>query len=646
MIEGAPGIGKSVLLKEISYRWANKQLLQNFELVLLVFLGDPSLQRIQSVDDLLQLFCGRDKNAKQIVSICVKHLIANGGKTVTLLLDGFDDYPEDLRRSSLISDILERKVLPFCGLIVTSRSHASLHIRNQATTKVEILGFTETEREYYIKQALRDQPHKIGELTKYLHEQPSFDSLCFIPFILHVLLYLYKRGFTLPKNSTELYNHIICSTIRQHFYKYGNEALAFDLTNLTNLPEPYNRIIDQLSKLSLESLNNGECFFSFDKIKTACPDIITVPGAINGFGLIQAVQHFTLVSRTMTLSFIHFTIQDFLAAHYISFLAPNESLKVIKANFWSDIHFNMFSMYVSLTKGQQHSFKNFLSNGNKAINISNEILENRLKCLRLYYFFYKAGDHVACNIIEKAEVFESKGLKFTAVKASDMKYISLFLTSSFNKEWKKLQLCHCSIHDKGLIILYHRLRHASNITINQLWLSNNMLTTQSVSLISELTVKCKVKILVINDNITIGEDEQLYSMLINPSNTLEQLCMSNVKLSSRAGISLFTALKDNNKLKELNIEDNDITDDACDAITTALKRNSCLVKLGMHHNPLSSEAISNIMQCLKANNTLNLLGLPDCPSDIQDDIKILQNITNKNRESRGCQVRLKIKIAF
>ena len=68
LIEGAPGIGKSVLLKEISYKSANKELLQKFELVLLVYLRDPSLQQIVSVSDLLQLLCIEDDNATQIAS--------------------------------------------------------------------------------------------------------------------------------------------------------------------------------------------------------------------------------------------------------------------------------------------------------------------------------------------------------------------------------------------------------------------------------------------------------------------------------------------------------------------------------------------------------------------------------------------------
>ena len=56
LIEGASGIGKSILLKEIAYRWGKKQLLKNFNLVLLVCLRDPSLLEIKSTNDPLKLF--------------------------------------------------------------------------------------------------------------------------------------------------------------------------------------------------------------------------------------------------------------------------------------------------------------------------------------------------------------------------------------------------------------------------------------------------------------------------------------------------------------------------------------------------------------------------------------------------------------
>ena len=110
-----------------------------------------------------------ERNATEIVSACAQYLSDNGGRSLTLLLDGYDEYPEHLQESSLVANILKRKVLPHCGLVVSSRLHASGDLHKQATVRVDILGFTETKREHYIEQALPDQPHKIEELTQYLH---------------------------------------------------------------------------------------------------------------------------------------------------------------------------------------------------------------------------------------------------------------------------------------------------------------------------------------------------------------------------------------------------------------------------------------------------------------------------------------------
>ena len=648
LIEGAPGIGKSVLMKEIAYKWGdNKQLLKNYELVLLVFLRDPSVQQVSSVNGLLRLFCKGDENATQIVSAGANYLLDNCGKTLTLLLDGYDEYPRDLQEASLIADILKRRVLPLCGLVVSSRPHASQHFHKQATIRVDILGFTPTEREHYIKQALLDQPQKIKELTQYLYQRPSVDSLCFIPFNMVILLYLCKQGFPLPNNTTELYHHFILFTINRHLSKLGN-SLSDNITNLTDLPEPYNKIIQQLSKLSLEALNNNKLTFTRDEITAACPDIAATPGAINGFGLLQAVQHIGLLAEKTTFNFIHFTVQEYLTAHYISHLPPDEELRVIKTKFWSDIHFNMFTMYIALTKGQRSSFKKFLSSGNEAIAISDEFLTDQLKCLRLYSCFKEAGDTRLCDTIERAGIFHNRviNLPGTALTANDIECISLFLASSINKEWEGLDLQDCYIQDKGLNTLWRMLRHTTDITINELWLYYNGLTVQSSSLISQLTVRMKVKMLVINGNKTIGEDQQLYTMLSNPSSVLEILDMSDTQLSSTAATDLFTSLRNNHKLKKLIIDINDITDDACDAITEALKSNSCLVTLSMYRNLLSSEAIVTIVQCLEANDTLQLIGLPYCPQATQDNIGSLQEVVNNKRASRGCQVKLEIKFSF
>ena len=145
LIEGAPGIGKSLLLKHIAYRWGIQEILQKFKLVLLVCLRDPTVQQMSFIDDLLQSFCKRDKDASEVISVCRKYFVNNNGEDLALLLDGYDEYPERLRNNSLVADILAREVLPRCGLIVSSRPHASVTLREQATVRVDILGFTEAE---------------------------------------------------------------------------------------------------------------------------------------------------------------------------------------------------------------------------------------------------------------------------------------------------------------------------------------------------------------------------------------------------------------------------------------------------------------------------------------------------------------------
>ena len=128
LVEGAPGIGKSLLLKQIAYLWATKQILQKFKLVLLLCFRDPAVQQMSFID-LLRPFCKRDKGATKIVDTCSKYFVNNDGEDLALFLDGYDEYPEMLRKDSLIADILTRGVLSCCGLIVSSRQHASVSLR-------------------------------------------------------------------------------------------------------------------------------------------------------------------------------------------------------------------------------------------------------------------------------------------------------------------------------------------------------------------------------------------------------------------------------------------------------------------------------------------------------------------------------------
>ena len=662
LIEGAPGIGKSILLKELAYRWGNKQLLKAFKLVLLISLRNPTIQQAMLIKDLLQLFCNReDIRAKQIATFCSDYLVQNGGKDLAFFFDGFDEYPEKLRENSLIADILKRKVLPYCALVVSSRPHATVHLRERATVRVDILGFTEVERNQFIQQALKEQPQSIKELTQYLEDHFTISSLCVVPFNMVVLLFLYKQrtslpNNSLPNNSTQLYNYFICLTICRHLAKYGH-PLDNTITDLTNLPDPCSKIIQQLSKFSLEALNNNKLVFTFDEIKAACPDIAA--GAINGFGLLQAVQHFGLTGKTMTFNFLHFTIQEFLAAHHVASLSPSEELKILKEKFWSDIHSNMFAIYISLTKGQRPSFKQFIQpswgqwikgllTGEQ---VENRFLGDKLKCFHLFRCFFEAGDKEMCGSIENAKslnlntktvmINDYRDKQYTRLSPSDVECVTVFLTCSSHKKWEELNLWQCYIQDRGVHILHHGLT-SCDVTITTLMLRYNGLTESSSSAISDITISCRVKILDISNNDTVGEDERLYSIISDPSSMLEELRMYSTKLSSSAAIKLFTALSEGKKLRVLGIAYNDITDEACDAIIMAMKKNTSLVELRMFDNPISGECAQLIVQALQHNNTLQRLILPKYSDGVKERIRLSAEEVNKKRESRNCQVKLVI----
>ncbi|XP_065915924.1 protein NLRC3-like [Dysidea avara] len=642
LVEGLPGIGKSLLLQEITYKWSTGKLLQKFKIVLLLQLRSPAVQQVSLVDDLLKLFCKRDRKATEIATASSDYLFKNNGKDIVLLFDGYDEFPVNLQKDSLVADILKRQVLPHCGLVVSSRPHASVRLRQQATIRVDILGFAKEERKLYVEQSLKEQPHAVKELTEYLEGNLTINGLCFIPFNMVILIYLYKQGIPLPSNSTQLYNYFICLTICRHLAKSG-QPLDNTITDLAKLPQPYNTIVQQLSKLSLEGLNNNKLTFTLEEMRAACSGIEAIEGALNGYGLLQAVQHFGLAGKTMTFNFVHFSIQEFLSAYHITQLPPDEEQRVLEAKFWSDIHSNMFAMYTSLTKGQRSAFKQFLSGGDDTITIAETYLKDQLKCLRLFRCFYEANDEAFYTSIQQGKTFDDKAINLekTSLTVYDVECVTLFLTCSPHKEWKKLDLSSCHIQDHGCRVL-HRDLMSSDVSIKELNLGYNGFTRSSSSSINDLTIHCRVEELNISGNDTIGEDPALYNMLTHPSSRLVTLDMHSTSLSSPSAITLFTAISKGNKLKELYIENNLITDEACDVIATTMKNNTSLVWLWMG-NKISGEAAQRLVQALNNNKTLKGLHLPfGYTEDVRKRIRSLREVINKNRESRGCQTKLTI----
>ena len=644
LIEGAPGIGKTILLKHIAYSWAEQGMLQKYNLVLLVHLRDPTVQKMSTPEQLFQYFCKPfGSNAAKIAITCSEYFLENNGKSLLLLLDGYDEMPEELRGNSLIADILNRQVLPDCGLVVSSRPHASLLLRKQASLQVDILGFNEEQRKHYIEHSLNDQS-QIKQLNTYLDQHNIVSSLCYLPFNILLLLFLYKQGF-LPNNVTELYSIFICLTIRRNLTKYGI-TVKQAITDINNLPEPYGKFIQQLSKLSLQALNKNQLIFTLDEINKLCPQVESIPGALNAFGLLQAIEHVSIFQTTTTFNFLHLSLQEFLAANYITTLTPDEELSILEEYFWRGSHSNMFTIYITITKAQRSSFRKFLSGGDDTIAIHSKFLEDKLKSIHLYRCFNEAsGDDRVCRTIERKFSNGIIDFFYTTLSTNDIENIAIFLTCSNIKQWKELYLRLCNIRDADLRILL-RILHSSTITIEDLRLNDNDLSSSSDGCLSDIVINCRVRRLEISNNKTIGQTEEFFPTILS-SPSLESLYIYHINLSSRAAIMIFTALKEKKtKLKVLCMADNDITDDTCDVIAETLQVNSTLECLHIYGNKISKEALQLVLNSLRHNNTLTELRVPGDYSDDNKQILALRDIVNDERKRRGCQAKLNVEFSY
>ena len=607
LIEGAPGIGKTYLIQEIARFWGNGEILRAFKLVLIVRLREYTSCPFKNFEELLQSFF-KGENVTEGITLCSKYFSSNGGKE--FLFDGFDELPEDRLHNSFISNILMRKSFPCCGIVISSRPSYADSIRNKykLTNLVNILGFNEEERNSYINKALHGSTKEIENITQHLETHFTISNLCFVPFNMAVLLYLFVKKHYLPENIFELYNYCVCCTIHRYLTRKGqsNED-KITCSNLKNLPEPYKTVINQLSKFAMETLLIDKIIFTEEEVKSACPDVTKV---VDGFGLLQAVEKSNEIGKTYTYHFIHFSIQEFLAAYYIACLSPDQTLKALEKQFWESKHFNMFAIYVAYTQGKEESFKKYLSDGNSAVAISERFLLDPHKCIRLFRCFYEIKDEEMCKCIAQAKIFENDSIKLQNILPfSDIECLTTFLANSFQKEWKSVELKGCCIRDQGVRILHHGLKKC-NTSISNLNLSDNNIGLLSAEFISNITRHCQVKRLYLIGNKTIGENEKIFTRLLQSPSFLETLHLSRTKLTSEAAMRLFTTLEQETKLKELWVSYNQIKDDAFPMIAKSLEKNKTLIKLRIRSNPFSAKSAQYLIEALNHCTTIQELWLP------------------------------------
>ena len=119
LIEGAPGIGKTVLTKEISYYWATNKILIGMKLFLLV-IRHPKLHSVNSVSGLIH-YLNNDYLSDSEVEGAADELRRSKGSNIVFVLDGYDECPPNSPLKEFINNLIRGVCLPNCIVVVTSR---------------------------------------------------------------------------------------------------------------------------------------------------------------------------------------------------------------------------------------------------------------------------------------------------------------------------------------------------------------------------------------------------------------------------------------------------------------------------------------------------------------------------------------------
>ncbi|PIK33929.1 hypothetical protein BSL78_29252, partial [Apostichopus japonicus] len=180
ILEGEPGYGKSTLTLQLLYDWCQSvhtSPLINIDVV--IYLRLRQLGGVNSIYSAIRQFIlPKDSN---INDEDVKEMLHNMD-SVLVLLDGFDEYPDQDSAETDIFHILNKNMLQGIKVVLTTRYRAYRKILHHA---LNVFGFKGLMRQptepTYVKLLLEKMNKAVEKLMRKLQKNPLLDDLCQVP---------------------------------------------------------------------------------------------------------------------------------------------------------------------------------------------------------------------------------------------------------------------------------------------------------------------------------------------------------------------------------------------------------------------------------------------------------------------------------
>ena len=560
LIDGAPGSGKTSLTVHVCHRWSRGELFEEFTVVILVQLRDPAVQSAKSIADLLP--CPDIETAQQVAD-------ATNGRGVLWVLDGFDELPLNLRKKSLLRDIIIlSKISPISlsSVIVLSRPISSGDLCELVSSRIEVLGFTREEQRQYFTECLKGDNKAVDTLTERLSENPGIEGSCYLPLNASIVAHLYLSDGSVPSTVYGMFSSFVQHFLSRHLCeRLGKTREEARLRSLDNLPSELRGPFNELCEVAFKGTSESKVTFSESDLEA-----VKHSAVIREVGLLQSTPSIISNGKVVYYNFAHLSVQEVLTAVHISHLPASEQISTFDRLFGDSRFGPVLQYYAAITKlrtsrPRLSKLPSWLIP--KSINIHmldlvRRIMARKSKLLlvSLLHCLYEAQDPSLCQFVTQqlGGSLDLYGTSLTPVDCLAIGYFlsSVTLTTSNNKVFK-VDLNSCSLGDAVTKSLMHSISrhidpHSAVNTHLDMELGRNEIHEEGASHIAEVLKNTSiVSALSLGDN-PIGDRglQTIFNSLMQ-NHTLKVLDVSECNMTDAGVPSLAEAMNINTTLKRL-----------------------------------------------------------------------------------------------
>ncbi|XP_071320576.1 protein NLRC3-like isoform X2 [Trachinotus anak] len=337
LTNGVAGIGKTFSVQKFSLDWAEG--LENQDVSLLVLLSFRELNLIRkqqySLLRLLHVFHPTlQKVTAEQLAVCKVVFILDGLDESRLSLDFTNrQVVSDVTQTSsvnlLLTNLIQGNLLPSALVWITSRPAAANQIPPTCVDRVtEVRGFTDAQKEEYFRRRSSDEELSSRTIS-HIKKSRSLHIMCQVPVfcwitatVLEHMLTTEQRG-ELPQTLTDLFSHflLVQTTRKKLKYDEGHE------TSPQELMEADREVLLKLGRLAFEHLEKGNIMFYQEDLEQCGLDV-TEASVYSGL-CTEIFKRESVIFQKTVYCFVHLSIQEFLAAVYMSHCYTNRNTEVL-----------------------------------------------------------------------------------------------------------------------------------------------------------------------------------------------------------------------------------------------------------------------------------------------------------------------------